>query len=460
MSTSFPTPPDEAYAALGVKRPGQKWFAFDGSMDDARKGDVKKFVMAVWNFHSDDTGVGFGQWAIVRDESTQTYWYRVAREKKGQDPKNRKSLWNALLIARKSGIPMQALLKDRRTRNCSLEHVFAISQVMQQDDGSALWVQLEASEASIGTPVRVEALPPLVEPDEQMTSGGRSPKLTFEQYSAGCRWGWKVYEGMASRAEALDALEAFHHINRNSAAVLLNNYRCLVDGRTFKAPMSADAIEHYVDEIVARYGDSVGHKVLAALEGYLSYAAKQWGSARGSLGPVAERLRIDLDQGEQLARALSLTVGGGSVAPVAPELSTVASEVLKEMWVRGPQHAAFRRALKRRWSDRCAVHGVDCNGQVRASHIVAWRLDEKLRGDPDNGLFLSVPLDCLFDQGLITFDEAGRLLVSKTLAPETARHFGLTSELRLAWDAFSEETRQAIRRNLKRHRDQFGFSEA
>jgi hypothetical protein len=88
---------------------------------------------------------------------------------------------------------------------------------------------------------------------------------------------------------------------------------------------------------------------------------------------------------------------------------------------------------------------------------VAWRLDERLRGDPDNGLLLSVPLDSLFDQGLIAFDDAGRLLAAKALAPETARHFGLTSGLRLAWSAFNEETRHAIRRNLKRHRDLYGF---
>jgi hypothetical protein len=58
MATTFATPPDEAYAALDVKRSGQKWFAFDGSMDDARKGNVSKFVMAVWNFHSDETVIG------------------------------------------------------------------------------------------------------------------------------------------------------------------------------------------------------------------------------------------------------------------------------------------------------------------------------------------------------------------------------------------------------------------
>lgn len=453
MNTYFFTPADEAYSLLGVKKPGQKWYAFDGSMDDAKKGHVTKFVMTVWNFHPDSSGRGVGEWAILLDKDTGTYWYRVVREKTDQDPKNRTALWNALHIAHKRGLLMQGMLKDQTTRRCSLTHIFAIVKVMQQNDGSALWLQLDPKSEDIGTQVRAETLPQLVELSESTITArvSRSPKLSFEQYSAGCEWARKVYEDKVSRAEALSNLEIIYGINRNSAGVLLNNYRCLVEGVGFKAPMSADAIEYYVDEIVSRYGDLFVEKAYSSIKQYSEYALLKWGNK--ALKPLEARLRAEVNEREQLQKVLGVDVVAAAGSSASVCTSSLASEVLREVWVRGPQHAVFRRALVQRWGNRCAVHGLECNGQLRASHIVAWSIDRDLRGDPNNGLLLSVPLDCLFDRGLISFDDEGRMLKASTLELETSRLFGLASDLRLAWDDFSEEIRHGIRLNLRRHRD-------
>ena len=132
------------------------------------------------------------------------------------------------------------------------------------------------------------------------------------------------------------------------------------------------------------------------------------------------------------------------------------SEILREVWVRGPQHAAFKRELVRRWAGKCSVHGASCNDQLRASHIVAWSLDAAIRGDVNNGLLLSVPLDSLFDRGLISFDDSGNLITSQRLAPETAHHFGLQPGLRIAWDQLKDHERKALRANLTRHRNVHG----
>lgn len=449
---------DAAYEALRVKKAGQKWFAFDGTMDDARAGRVSRFVMAVWNYHADEEGVAFGQWAIVLDRSSNTYWYKVAREKQGQDPGNRKALWNALLIAHRDRLQMHAVLKDRKTKRCSLEHVFAIQNVLMDAEGSALWLLLDASRPTIGTPVREESLPALSEvPEGGGTSNARSSRLTFEQYGTACRWAQKVYEEEVSRGEALDALQVSVGLNRNSAAALVNNYRCMVDGQTFKAPMSAEALEYFVDEIIAKHGADAGDQVVTAVEGYLAYAYPQREEGRGAIRLIVDRLREEMGA-ERLLKLLQAEKPAAHGGSEAVGGDTAASEILKEIWVRGPQHAAFRRALKRRWSDRCAVHDAECNGQLRASHIVAWRLDESLRGDADNGLLLSVPLDSLFDKGWISFDDDGWMLVAKGLDSDTARHFGLTANLRLAWDSLSTDARTAICRNLQRHRDLYGSS--
>lgn len=289
---------------------------------------------------------------------------------------------------------------------------------------------------------------------DKLTPVKRTPKLSFDQYSAACRWAQKVYEKKAPRSEALNELESSSGINRNSAAVLLNNYRCMVEGQTFKAPMSVDALQHFVDAIVGRYGAPVGDKVIASVEGYLQYALATWGGSGDGMSAVVSRLREDLLDGKRLLQ-LAFSAGQSTQTGAETVTSGAASEILREIWARGPQHAAFRRALRQRWDNRCAVHGVECNGQLRASHIVPWSVDESLRGDVDNGLLLSVPLDCLFDQGLITFDDDGGLLVANELGPETARHFGLQVSARLRWDGLSEGTRDAIRHNLERHRALF-----
>ena len=66
---------------------------------------------------------------------------------------------------------------------------------------------------------------------------------------------------------------------------------------------------------------------------------------------------------------------------------------------------------------------------------MTWRLDKLLRGDPNNELLLSFPLDSLFDRGLIFFDDDGVLMRSRWLKAETPEHFGFVISLRWAWIA-------------------------
>ncbi len=70
---------------------------------------------------------------------------------------------------------------------------------------------------------------------------------------------------------------------------------------------------------------------------------------------------------------------------------------------------------------------------LRASHYKPWRRsDHGERLDSNNGLLLSANLDALFDAGLITFDDAGGMLVSSSLSEEEQREIGLTARLRHA----------------------------
>ena len=108
MPTDFSMPADQAYReVLDVLAAGQRWFAFDVPMDQARQGYAKRFGMTLWNFHTLDGTKGFEAWAITRDPVSGAFWYRVGKERNGETSANRKSLWEALQIADAQAIESQ-----------------------------------------------------------------------------------------------------------------------------------------------------------------------------------------------------------------------------------------------------------------------------------------------------------------------------------------------------------------
>jgi len=79
----------------------------------------------------------------------------------------------------------------------------------------------------------------------------------------------------------------------------------------------------------------------------------------------------------------------------------------------------FREDLLDYWGRCCAVLGCNVESILRASHIKPWSKstdDERL--DPNNGLLLVANLDALFNNGLITFSDDGRMIVSDLLSQE------------------------------------------
>lgn len=113
----------------------------------------------------------------------------------------------------------------------------------------------------------------------------------------------------------------------------------------------------------------------------------------------------------------------------------------------------FRRAVLKIWGYACAVTGSTTRDAIRASHIKPWRdstNDERL--DPYNGLPLIANLDALFDKYLISFDQAGNILVSSQLDPTDKTIFvNLQGKLR----SLPLEVMKKIERYLKQHRKRF-----
>ena len=91
---------------------------------------------------------------------------------------------------------------------------------------------------------------------------------------------------------------------------------------------------------------------------------------------------------------------------------------------------AFRKKLLKKWNRKCIVTGIDVENVLRASHIKAYsECDRDEKYDINNGLLLSANIDALFDRHLISFDEDGKLLVSKKLTLEQREALGIAGSI-------------------------------
>lgn len=79
--------------------------------------------------------------------------------------------------------------------------------------------------------------------------------------------------------------------------------------------------------------------------------------------------------------------------------------------------SVYRKALLALWDGRCAVTGLAAPELLRASHAMPWSKCEsdRQRLDPFNGLLLTPNLDALFDDGWISFQDDGAMIVSPFL---------------------------------------------
>lgn len=95
----------------------------------------------------------------------------------------------------------------------------------------------------------------------------------------------------------------------------------------------------------------------------------------------------------------------------------------------------FRSAMLDYWGDACAVTGVALPEVLRASHAKPWAecSSDAERLDVFNGFLLVANLDALFDGFLVSFDDAGSMLVSPRLSADSRSRLGLRPGMALRW---------------------------
>ncbi len=90
----------------------------------------------------------------------------------------------------------------------------------------------------------------------------------------------------------------------------------------------------------------------------------------------------------------------------------------------------FRNQLISYWKG-CAVTGYKTSAFLIASHIKPWRdSDNRERLDGFNGLLLTPNIDKAFDQGFISFDEKGCILISNIF--ENPKLLGIHNEISIS----------------------------
>ncbi|CAN5429095.1 hypothetical protein BH11PSE9_BH11PSE9_34660 [soil metagenome] len=87
----------------------------------------------------------------------------------------------------------------------------------------------------------------------------------------------------------------------------------------------------------------------------------------------------------------------------------------------------YRTRMRSIWSDQCALTARVVPCALVASHAKPWaESSNEERLDEYNGLLLSASIDRLFDAGLISFADDGRLLVAPSMADTDLMSVGLS----------------------------------
>lgn len=92
----------------------------------------------------------------------------------------------------------------------------------------------------------------------------------------------------------------------------------------------------------------------------------------------------------------------------------------------------FRKALIKKWGACCSVSKCDYVEILKASHIKPWKNSNNTeRLDVYNGLLLQPNYDTLFDKGLISFKNNGKIMISKKLSEDNCKLMQINKNIKI-----------------------------
>ena len=145
-----------------------------------------------------------------------------------------------------------------------------------------------------------------------------------------------------------------------------------------------------------------------------------------SHGNSQKRIQIFIDRSihfEQLA------LGGNGVGTIDDiEEHTPGLKETERNYLRSARvgQGEFREKLITKFRSKCPVTGITEKRLLVASHIKPWKVCNNYeRLDLHNGILLSALADKLFDQGLVTFQDNGDVVISPSLLIEDQERCGI-----------------------------------
>lgn len=131
---------------------------------------------------------------------------------------------------------------------------------------------------------------------------------------------------------------------------------------------------------------------------------------------------------------------------VAPKIKETEKEsIIKSRIGQG----IFRKMLIKKYDGKCLVTGIDIESALVASHIKPWSVSDNYeRLSTENGFLLSASIDRLFDSGLITFDNKGKIYISNYVGEANKNKLNINCDIVVDLKGSRE-----LFSNLEYHRD-------
>ena len=109
----------------------------------------------------------------------------------------------------------------------------------------------------------------------------------------------------------------------------------------------------------------------------------------------------------------------------------------------------FRKQLLEKYNNSCIITGINETKLLIASHIKPWAVStNEERLSSENGLLLSPTFDKLFDCGLISFADTGKIIISSQLSKDVVGKLHISED-----DVFPLKASSELKQNLEYHRD-------
>lgn len=109
----------------------------------------------------------------------------------------------------------------------------------------------------------------------------------------------------------------------------------------------------------------------------------------------------------------------------------------------------LRENLIEKYCGKCIVTGIDKTRLLIASHIKPWTIcDNEERVDTENGLLFCPNMDHLFDYGLMTFTDDGKMYISSFVGERNIERLHISKDM-----IVNLKASKRLLRYLEYHRD-------